>query len=221
LEESKLSPFLRLYSPFFYFSVKLIDCRSEKGGANKRAPENWTTSLATVFQSKYLGTITTYYPYSPVSNTTSPSPSINTVPSPSSIVPSPSNPGGGSKIPTWLCAVIGVILGVVIMPFLVVWCFCRRRFKRKCIGMVPEADSRFVYESGGGQVYELGEYQGYNRLALLVVLHAFLIIFAFTDSSRLVELPTNNSSRPPPSIAARKGGEAKRHKGGVWMQNLL
>src|SRR5467141_4079885 len=44
---------------FFFFSVKLIDCRSEKGGATKRAPENWTTSLAAVFQSKYLGTITT------------------------------------------------------------------------------------------------------------------------------------------------------------------
>ncbi|KAN0087217.1 hypothetical protein V8E54_000905 [Elaphomyces granulatus] len=158
---------------------------NEKGGATKRAPANWTTSLATVFQSKYLGTITTYYPYSPISNTTStPSPSINIVPSPS-IDPSPPNPGGGSKIPTWLGAVIfGVILGVVIMPFLVVWCFCRRRskLKRKCTGIVLEADSRFVHESGGGQVHEL-------------------------DSSRLVhELPTNNSSR---SIAARKGGEAK------------
>ena len=98
LEESKLSPFYFessyiILSPFFHLSVKLIDCRSEKGGATKRAPENWTTSLATVFQSKYLGTITTYYPYSPVSNTTStPSPSINIVPPPS-IIPSPSNPG--------------------------------------------------------------------------------------------------------------------------------
>jgi hypothetical protein len=40
----------------------------------------------------------------------------------------------------------------------------------KC--MVSEADSGFVHEFaiGGGQVHELGEYQGYNRLALLIVL---------------------------------------------------
>jgi hypothetical protein len=125
------------YPPFFFLflSVKLIDCRSEKGGATKRAPENWTTSLATVFQSKYQGTITTYYPYSPVSNTTS-----TTSPS---IVPSPSNPGGGSKIPTWLGAVIAVILGVVIgILILVVWFFCRRskRPRTKCTGMVSEAE---------------------------------------------------------------------------------
>ncbi|KAN0073170.1 hypothetical protein V8E54_008390 [Elaphomyces granulatus] len=108
---------------------------NEKGGATKRAPENWTTSLATVFQSKYQGTITTYYPYSPVSNTTS-----TTSPS---IVPSPSNPGGGSKIPTWLGAVIAVILGVVIgILILVVWFFCRRskRPRTKCTGMVSEAE---------------------------------------------------------------------------------
>jgi hypothetical protein len=62
--------------------------------------------------------------------------------------------------------------------------------------MVSEADSGFTHESGGRQVHELGEYQGYNRLTLLVVLRAFLIIFAFTDSSRPIELPTNfnNSS---------------------------
>ncbi|KAN0087323.1 hypothetical protein V8E54_001011 [Elaphomyces granulatus] len=76
---------------------------NEHSGATKRAPANWTTSLATVFQYKYQGKITTYYPYSPVSNTTS-------TPFPS-IVPSPSNPGGGSKTPTWLGAVIGVTLG--------------------------------------------------------------------------------------------------------------
>jgi hypothetical protein len=129
--------------------VKLINCRSEKGGATKRAPANWTTSLATVFQSKYPGTITTYYPYSPVSNTTS---------TPSS----PSNPGGRNKIPTWLRAVIGVILGTVIGIFLVVWSFCRRRSKNAANPMVSEADSRLVHESGGGQVHELGEYSGYN-----------------------------------------------------------
>jgi len=88
----------------------------------------------------------------------------------------PGLPGGGSKILIWLGAVIGVK---------VLYGFCRS--KGKCTGIVSEADSRFVHESGGGQVHELGEYQGYNRLALLVVLHAFLIIFAFTDSSRLVE----------------------------------
>jgi len=93
-----------------------------RGGATKKAPANWTTSLATVFQSKYPGTITTYYPYSPANTTTS-TPSA-------SIVPSPSNSGGGSKIPTWLGAVIGVILGVgVIGIFLLVWFCCRRRPK--------------------------------------------------------------------------------------------
>lgn len=92
-----------------------------KGGATK-TPANWTTSLAAVFQSKYPGTITTYYPYSAASNTTSPSPTI---------VPSPSNSGGGSKIPTWLGAVIGVLLGVLVIGlFLAVWFFCRRRPKR-------------------------------------------------------------------------------------------
>jgi hypothetical protein len=159
--------------------VKLINWRSEQGGATKRAPANWTTSLATVFQSKYQGTIKTYYPYSPVSNTTS---------------TPPSNPGSGSKIPTWLGAVIGVIL-VVIISILLLWVFCRRRSKRPRMNavnpMVSEADSRFVHESGGGQVHELGKYQGYGHLALLVALRAFLIIFAFTDSSRPVELPTN------------------------------
>jgi hypothetical protein len=90
-----------------------------QGGATKNAPANWTTSLATVFQSKYPGTITTYYPYSLANATSTPSASLV-----------PSNSGGGSKIPTWLGAVIGVILGVgVIAIFLVVWFCCRRRSK--------------------------------------------------------------------------------------------
>jgi hypothetical protein len=215
--------------------VKLINCRSGQGSATK-TPANWTTSLAAVFQSKYPGTITTYYPYSAASNTTSP-------PSPT-IVSSPSNSSGGSKIPTWLGAVIGVILGVaVIGMFLAVWFFCRRRPKRpraassssysnhtRVFNWINAAKSPTttvdpssindqdvrdrglsetasvtsagatavsdVHESGGGQVHELGEYQGYNRLTLLIVPPAFLNVFAFTDSSRPVELPTNynNSS---------------------------
>jgi hypothetical protein len=103
-------------------------------GSATKTPANWTTSLAAVFQSKYPGTITTYYPYSAASNTTSP-------PSPT-IVSSPSNSSGGSKIPTWLGAVIGVILGVaVIGMFLAVWFFCRRRPKR------PRAASSSSYSN--------------------------------------------------------------------------
>ncbi|KAN0087300.1 hypothetical protein V8E54_000988 [Elaphomyces granulatus] len=144
---------------------------NKQGGATKRAPANWTTSLATVFQSKYLGTITTYHPYSLAPNTTS--------------------------MPLWLRTVIGVILNMAVIGILVVWIFCRQRSKRNAAkSMILEADSGFTHESGGRQVHELGEYQGYNRLTLLIVPPAFLIVFAFTDSSRPVELPTNynNSS---------------------------
>ena len=162
--------------------MKLINCGSKQGGATKRAPANWTTSLATVFQSKYPGIITTYYPYSLTltSNTTS-------------LVP---NPSGRSEIPTW---VIGVILSVAVIGiFLVVWFFCRRRSKRL---RMNTAKSELVHESGCRQVHELGEYEGYNYLALIVVLRVFLIIFAFIDPSRLVELPTNYNSNSIHQVA--------------------
>jgi hypothetical protein len=101
--------------------MKLINCCSEQGGATKRAPANWTTSLATVFQSKYSGTITTYYPYSFVDTTSTPSPSLAT---------SSSNSGGGRRIRTWLGTVIGIILSLAVIGiFLVIWLFCRRRSK--------------------------------------------------------------------------------------------
>jgi hypothetical protein len=130
--------------------VKLINWRSEQGGATKGAPANWTTSLATVFQSKYPGTVTTYYPYSLT-------PSVR-------------------KIPTWLGAVIGVILGVAVIGIFLVWLCYRRRPKRPRMN-VSEADSRSVHESGGGQVHELGEYVSKD-----MSLHCLLFYIHFSSS---------------------------------------
>ncbi|KAL4767762.1 hypothetical protein BDW60DRAFT_199269 [Aspergillus nidulans var. acristatus] len=87
------------------------------GGATKTAPESWTTTaLADVFEASYTRTIETYYPY----NSTSDNITTTTVPS----------GGSGGGFPGWAGAVIGVVLGLLLVVGAFVFWFLRRR-KRK------------------------------------------------------------------------------------------
>ncbi|KAL4925630.1 uncharacterized protein BDV17DRAFT_283775 [Aspergillus undulatus] len=83
------------------------------GGATKTAPDSWaTSSLADVFERSYTKTIQIYYPYEKTnSNTTTTS------------VPS----GGGDGFPGWAGAVIGVVLGILLLAGLFAFWFLRRR----------------------------------------------------------------------------------------------
>ncbi|KAL4792009.1 hypothetical protein BDV19DRAFT_392498 [Aspergillus venezuelensis] len=83
------------------------------GGATKTAPDSWaTSSLADVFERSYTKTIQTYYPYEETnSNTTKTS------------VPS----AGGDGFPGWAGAVIGVVLGILLLVGLFAFWFLRRR----------------------------------------------------------------------------------------------
>ncbi|RHZ56808.1 hypothetical protein CDV55_105437 [Aspergillus turcosus] len=85
-----------------------------KGGATKVSPTSWTnSSLADVFNTKYTKTISTWYPYN---STTISSPTI---------VPIPDK---GSSFPSWAGAIIGVILGLLLITAAVIfWCLRRRR----------------------------------------------------------------------------------------------
>ncbi|KAL4939094.1 hypothetical protein BDV06DRAFT_199532 [Aspergillus oleicola] len=87
------------------------------GGATKTSPDSWTTSsLADVFERSYTKTIETYYPYNrTTSNTTTRS------------VP---NDDGGNGFPGWAGAIIGVVLGVLLLVGIFAFWFLRRR-KRK------------------------------------------------------------------------------------------
>lgn len=91
---------------------------SADGGATKTAPDSWTTTaLADVFAASYTRTIETYYPY----NSTNDNITTTTV---------PSSGGGGSSFPGWAGAVIGVVLGLLLVGGAFVFWFLRRR-KRK------------------------------------------------------------------------------------------
>ncbi|PTU23593.1 hypothetical protein P175DRAFT_0476114 [Aspergillus ochraceoroseus IBT 24754] len=85
------------------------------GGATKTAPNSWTnSSLAQVFAASYTKTIATWYPYNTTSHNSTPTP-----------VPVPS--GGSSGFPAWAGAIIGVLLGLLLIVAAAVFWFLRRR----------------------------------------------------------------------------------------------
>ncbi|KAF7158140.1 hypothetical protein CNMCM5623_002806 [Aspergillus felis] len=112
--------FQNTYSPTVWSDYKVPDLVTaviggdSKGGATKVSPTSWTnSSLADVFKTKYTKTISTWYPYN---STTSSSPTITPV------------PATGSSFPRWAGAIIGVIVGLLLISGVVIfWCVRRRR----------------------------------------------------------------------------------------------
>ncbi|OJJ03076.1 hypothetical protein ASPVEDRAFT_134247 [Aspergillus versicolor CBS 583.65] len=109
------------YNPEDWEEYKVPDLVSGRiggnadGGATKTEPESWTnSSLADVFGTTYSKTIETYYPYE-----SSATPTTTTVPS-----------GGGGGFPGWAGAIIGVVLGVLLIAGALAFFFIRRRRKR-------------------------------------------------------------------------------------------
>ncbi|PLB46355.1 hypothetical protein P170DRAFT_438177 [Aspergillus steynii IBT 23096] len=87
-----------------------------KGSAKTTSPKSWTnSSLEGVFLSKYTKTITSWYPYNRTDNST-PRPTV-------SVVPDKKN-----GFPGWAGAIIGVVLGLLLIAGAIAfWCFRRRR----------------------------------------------------------------------------------------------
>ncbi|PLN83713.1 hypothetical protein BDW42DRAFT_164510 [Aspergillus taichungensis] len=81
---------------------------SPTGGATKTSPKSWTNdSLASVFSKKYPGSIKTWYPYLRVLDKK------------------------GSKFPGWAGAIIGVVLGVILIACALAFWLVRRRRKQR------------------------------------------------------------------------------------------
>ncbi|KAL4977164.1 hypothetical protein BDW66DRAFT_40306 [Aspergillus desertorum] len=117
--------FQNTYNPRDWDEYKVPDLVSGRiggdtnGGATRTAPDSWTTTaLADVFEASYTRTIATFYPY----NSTNGNITTTTVPS------GDGSSGGG--FPGWAGAVIGVVLGVLLLAGLFAFWFLRRR-KRK------------------------------------------------------------------------------------------
>ncbi|EAW25695.1 uncharacterized protein NFIA_045140 [Aspergillus fischeri NRRL 181] len=116
--------FQNTYSPNIWSEYRIPDLVTaviggdSKGGATKVSPTSWTnSSLADVFKTKYNKTISTWYPYN---STISSSPTIAPV------------PDKGSNFPKWAGAIIGVILGLLLITAAVIfWCLRRRRKLRE------------------------------------------------------------------------------------------
>ncbi|KAF4167415.1 hypothetical protein CNMCM6936_005031 [Aspergillus lentulus] len=113
--------FQNTYSPTVWGEYKVPDLVTavigggSKGGATKVSPTSWTnSSLADVLKTKYTKTISTWYPYN---STTSSSPTIAPV------------PDKGSRFPRWAGAIIGVILGLLLVAGAVIFWYLRRRRK--------------------------------------------------------------------------------------------
>lgn len=84
---------------------------SPAGGATKTSPSSWTNdSLASVFKTKYPGTIKTWYPY----------PQVRSV-----------HEKRGTKFPGWAGAIIGVVLGVILIACALAFWLIRRRRKQQ------------------------------------------------------------------------------------------
>ncbi|KAL2787655.1 hypothetical protein BJX66DRAFT_340967 [Aspergillus keveii] len=78
-------------------------------------PSSWTnTSLEAVFTRTYTSPIATYYPYNATNITTT------TIPTPDS---------GGGSFPSWAGAVIGIVVGVLLLVGAFAFWFLRRRRK--------------------------------------------------------------------------------------------
>ncbi|KAL2813846.1 hypothetical protein BJX63DRAFT_207880 [Aspergillus granulosus] len=89
------------------------------GGATRTSPESWTnTSLADVFSAAYTSPIATWYPYNSTNITTT------TVPG------SGSGGGGGGGFPGWAGAVIGGVVGLLVLGGALTFWVIRRRRKQ-------------------------------------------------------------------------------------------
>ncbi|PKX88951.1 uncharacterized protein P174DRAFT_471381 [Aspergillus novofumigatus IBT 16806] len=112
--------FQNAYNPKVWSEYKVPDLVTaviggdSRGGATKVSPTSWTnSSLADLFKTKYTKTISTWYPYN---STTSGSPTIAPV------------ADKGSSFPRWAGAIIGVILGLLLITAAAIfWCLRRRR----------------------------------------------------------------------------------------------
>ncbi|CAG8097522.1 unnamed protein product [Penicillium olsonii] len=110
------------------------------GGATTTAPSSWTnSSLAGVFEKKYTKKMDSYWPYNNTTTT------------------STEEDNGGGGFPGWAGAIIGVVLGLLIIAFIIgFWLYRRRRNQRLARetekGKEKEDDSKpspeFMY--GGG-----------------------------------------------------------------------
>ncbi|KAL2862472.1 uncharacterized protein BJX67DRAFT_366303 [Aspergillus lucknowensis] len=101
------------------------------GGATKTAPESWTNaSLEDVFTGTYTKTIETWYPYESTSTGT--------------VTPTTVPDSDGASFPNWAGAIIGVVVGLIVIGSAVGFWLVRRRKKR---GSRPESEI-----SGGSRV---------------------------------------------------------------------
>ncbi|KAL4805195.1 hypothetical protein BDV18DRAFT_142136 [Aspergillus unguis] len=112
------------YNPESWEEYKVPDLVSGRiggntdGGATKTEPDSWTnSSLADIFSATYTKTIETYYPYNATTTTNVPNDDDD-------------GGGGGGGFPGWAGAIIGVVLGVLLLAGLFTFWFLRRR-KRK------------------------------------------------------------------------------------------
>ncbi|KAJ0423031.1 hypothetical protein BJY00DRAFT_63297 [Aspergillus carlsbadensis] len=86
----------------------------------RTSPSSWTNaSLSSIFTRTYPSQITTYYPYNATNITTT-------------TLPNPDNNGSG--FPSWAGAVIGVVVGVLVLGGAFTLWFLRRRRKLRAAG---------------------------------------------------------------------------------------
>lgn len=99
---------------------------SSDGGATTTAPSSWNNaSLAGIFKKKYTKDIDTYWPYNSTTSTKQ------------------HDKGGG--FPGWAGAIIGVVLGLLLIAFLVGFLLYRRRRRQR---QAKEAESEKEKEKG-------------------------------------------------------------------------
>ncbi|KAK2751117.1 hypothetical protein FQN57_000192 [Myotisia sp. PD_48] len=96
----------------------------ENGGATELKPTRWgNDSLEILFSKKYPKDIETFYPYKSTSTS---------APPPESSGPAGRPNGNGGTFPTWVGAVLGVVLGLIFITGLaVLWLICRRRREKR------------------------------------------------------------------------------------------
>lgn len=108
-------------------------CRSGKGGATKTSPSAWNDDgLSSLFSTKYTKPIATYYPYKPL-NSSTPTPTATPT-----IVPQKN--GGG--FPGWAGAIIGVLLGMLILVSLIAGFLLYRRRRKDGSGYGSNSSGR-------------------------------------------------------------------------------
>lgn len=122
------------------------DC-SKKGGATSTKPKKWADDdLGELFSSEYKKSMKTWYPYEPAKSPTS-------TPDPDDDDDEPS----GDAFPKWAGAVLGVVLGLVVITGLaVIWLILRRRRERSryphSVGVTSENNNNRIL----GWMYNMG-----------------------------------------------------------------